>query len=321
MISFDRKIFEKESAVRARMIAYAKEYEIMHIVVFTNKGFKEAKLAENCTAHPTNSLTRFLYVFDAIKIGKDILSGNKLEKGNWRLTTQDPCETGLVGLQLKNKFNIPLHVQLHTDVFSPYFAKLSILNHIRVMIARRVLRHADSIRVVSNRIKESIAPNIKLKLHMPIEVRPIEVNTEKIKNAPIVVDLHHKYSQFKKIILMVGRLEKEKNYQMALEAFAMVRAKLPSIGLIIVGEGRTKLNAGANVIIEAWSDHIYSYMKTADILLHTSWYEGYGMVLKEAEACGLPIVSTDVGIAREVGAHIVKHNSESIAQGIIEKLQ
>ena len=297
MISRDAKVLESGNAVSLRMQEYAKLFDELHIVLLRGNIFSFLK-----TFISVSNLAR------------------KMGRNDW-ITSQDPFESGIVALVIAKIWGLQLQLQLHTDVFSPYFAKLSILNHIRVMIARRVLRHADSIRVVSNRIKESIATNLKSKLHMPIEVRPIEVNTEKIKNAPIVVDLHRKYPQFKKIILMVGRLEKEKNYQMALAAFAVVRAKLPSIGLIIVGEGRMKLNAGANVIIESWSDQIYSYMKTADILLHTSWYEGYGMVLKEAEACGSPIVSKDVGIAREVGARIVKHDTESIAQGIMEKLQ
>src|SRR3989344_3772439 len=159
MISRDAKVLESGNAVSLRMQEYAKLFDELHIVLLRGNIFSFLK-----TFISVSNLAR------------------KMGRNDW-ITSQDPFESGIVALVIAKIWGLQLQLQLHTDVFSTYFAKLSILNHIRVMIARRVLRHADSIRVVSNRIKESIAPNIKLKLHMPIEVRPIEVNTEKIKNA------------------------------------------------------------------------------------------------------------------------------------------
>jgi glycosyltransferase involved in cell wall biosynthesis len=42
--------------------------------------------------------------------------------------------------------------------------------------------------------------------------------------------------------------------------------------------------------------------------LVTSAYEGYGMVIVEALSAGVPVLSTDVGIAREAGAVIAQGN-------------
>ena len=46
------------------------------------------------------------------------------------------------------------------------------------------------------------------------------------------------------------------------------------------------------------------YYKMADLVLFPSRYDGYGMVIIEALAAGTPVLSTDVGIAREAGAMI-----------------
>lgn len=59
------------------------------------------------------------------------------------------------------------------------------------------------------------------------------------------------------------------------------------------------------MVFEGFQSDLIPYYKGCDIFLVTSWYEGYGMVFKEAQAAGCRIVSTDVGIAREVGAEIV----------------
>jgi 1,2-diacylglycerol 3-alpha-glucosyltransferase len=99
--------------------------------------------------------------------------------------------------------------------------------------------------------------------------------------------------------------------------------------LIIVGSGprlaslralATKLGISGSVAFESWVDQptIASYYKTADLFLNTSLFEGYGMTLVEARAAGCPIVSTDVGVARECGARIVSWDPADIARGITE---
>ena len=46
----------------------------------------------------------------------------------------------------------------------------------------------------------------------------------------------------------------------------------------------------------------------ADLVLAPSLYEGYGMVVVEALASGTPVISTDVGVAREAGAIIAEED-------------
>jgi 1,2-diacylglycerol 3-alpha-glucosyltransferase len=177
--------------------------------------------------------------------------------------------------------------------------------------------------VVSYRIQEYLSAIIE---PSRIEVRPIKVDVEKFKNPVITIDLRKKYSQFSKIVLMISRLEPEKNMIMALEAFKKVIEKIPTAGLVIVGKGNEEnvliqkaiqLGIQKSVIFEGWQNDTPSYYKTADLFLSTSWYEGYGVTFAEAQAAGTKIVSTDVGIAREIGATIVDWKPESIASGII----
>jgi len=122
---------------------------------------------------------------------------------------------------------------------------------------------------------------------------------------------------------MVSRLEKEKNIPLAISAMKDMTKKYPKIGLVIVGSGSEKKNLklNNNVVLDGWRDKetIYSYYKSADLLLVTSDYEGYGLTIIEALASGLPVLSTDVGIAREAGACITNRNN--IANDIVKYIE
>ncbi len=347
MISTDRAIFIETSAVRARMIEYSKLYKELHIIVFSTNNFETVNLSENCKIYSTNSLTKLDYIRGAYNVGKEILKnipvGEKV-----LFTCQDPFETGLVGAKLSSIRNgSELLLQIHTDLFSPYFGSLKIgfknfiLNNLRLFISRFTLPRANTIRVVSKKIADSLE-----KRGFSIEkiiVKPIEVNVDFFKNSVPAFSLKEKFPQFKKIVLMVSRLETEKNIDMAIRAVAKVIEQRKSqadgqvngrghgqnsdLGLVIVGSGKEMqklkklaytLKIEAQVAFEGFQSDLIPYYKGCDIFLVTSWYEGYGMVFKEAQAAGCRIISTDVGIAREVGVEIVGWEVEDIVEVLNE---
>lgn len=307
MISTDRKIFEPPSEVHKRMLSYAEDFGELYIIILgLNRDLKsEGKLRYL-------GLSRFRAIFWRSPTKFDLV------------TSQDPFETGIIAKRLAKRSGAELELQVHTDLFNPYFRKQSFLNKVRVLIARFLLPKANKIRVVSQRIKDSLISKLKI-TDSKIEIRPIFVDTEKIKSAPIKTDLHKKYPQFEKIILMASRLTWEKNIGLAINAMAEVVKKIPKCGLIIVGSGpkekslRLKTityNLTPNIIFEPWSDDLPSYYKTADLFLLTSYYEGYGMTLVEAQAAGCPIISTDVGVAREIGVQIFRNDAHLLATSI-----
>lgn len=303
MISNDPKILEEGSVVTARQKEYAKQFEELHILYVTGRLISHSPFA-------------------AVIAGEKIMRGRGFGP-NDLITVQDPFLTASVGVSLKKKFGSKLEIQIHTDIGSPYYAKESLTNKMRLWSARKNLPKADHARVVSERIKEFLISNFQFPVSK-IEVRPIFVDTERIKNAPITVDLHKKYPQFKKIIFMASRLTREKDIPTALRAFALLRKRAPDSGLIIVGSGPEKFKASTNVIFENWLDQptLFSYYKTADVFLSTSLYEGYGMAMVEAHAAGCPIVSTDVGIAPEIAKKICHVGDvECLALSLSEMLE
>src|SRR5271156_2813947 len=92
-------VFNRDSAVAKRNIAYGKKIGEVHIIVFGMKstGLSSLKLSDEVTVYSTQSSSRWVYVCDAIRLGKKIILDNKFVRGESVITCQDPFECGFVG--------------------------------------------------------------------------------------------------------------------------------------------------------------------------------------------------------------------------------
>ncbi len=305
MLSTDQRIFDERSEVRQRMIEYGSLFEELHIVVYTGVvSKKETRLSHTVFAYPTQTRFREFYFFDAYRLSSFLIRNRHLSV----ITAQDPFETGLVGYLLKKKFHVPLQLQIHTDFLSPYFRSESLLNRVRVWLARYLVRRADGIRVVSERIRQSFLKKLGLPESL-IVVLPIFVEPKNFFEGRAKFNLREQYPGHDFIILMVSRLTSEKNIPLALQALSASREEFSKTLLVIVGDGperqslqtlASKLGLGANVQFLPWTDIGNEYYRTADVFLITSNYEGYGRTAIEAIRSGVPVVMTDVGLAGEI---------------------
>ncbi|MGB0916436.1 MAG: glycosyltransferase family 4 protein [Flavobacteriales bacterium] len=128
-------------------------------------------------------------------------------------------------------------------------------------------------------------------------------------------------------ILGVGSLTTLKAYDSFLRVVAEVAKTHPNVQVILIGDGpeRSKLESlvrglgiGSNVQFLGGLPHkeVLNHMQRAKVLLHTSTYESQGFVFNEAHACGMSIVSTQVGLAKESARWIVCKTEEEIVEGI-----
>ncbi len=103
------------------------------------------------------------------------------------------------------------------------------------------------------------------------------------------------------VVLACGSLTPRKDYATLLYAFARLRQQRPS-KLLILGRGNEherlvhlsqELGIGDHVDFPGFVDNPMPWMRRAAVFAHTSRWEGLGIVLIEALACGLPVVAMD----------------------------
>ncbi len=220
------------------------------------------------------------------------------------VTVQDPFWRGWFAVRVARRIGAKVNVQVHTDLCAQGFVKQA--------LAQMVLRRADSIRAVSEKIKGQIAD---MNIATPVHVLPVYVEVGSFRN---LVRVPHE----QKTILWVGRFEKEKDPLSAIEIFAQVR-KVIDAKLIMLGKGSlegelVQQAKGLPVEFPGWQPPL-PYYATADVLLTTSQYEGFGAAMVEALAAGVPVVAPNVGVAAEAGAVVVPR--ERLAEAAIQALQ
>lgn len=167
--------------------------------------------------------------------------------------------------------------------------------------SRWALNSADSIVAVSRGVADDLSAQTGIRRkRFSIIYNP--VITDAIHTAA-TASVEHPWFQPGEppVILAVGRLDKQKDFPMLVRAFRLVREHCRS-RLMILGEGpdrnriqRAVSDVGltADVALPGFEHNPYRFMSRAAAFAFSSQWEGFGMVLVEALALGVPVVSTD----------------------------
>jgi glycosyltransferase involved in cell wall biosynthesis len=113
-------------------------------------------------------------------------------------------------------------------------------------------------------------------------------------------------------LLSVGTVQPRKNYQMLIRAFAPLAAEFPHNLIIAGGKGwlyddmmaeveRQGLNGRVHFTGFVDDEDLPVLYSAADLFLFPSLYEGFGLPLLEAMACGVPVLASDASSLPEVG--------------------
>jgi glycosyltransferase involved in cell wall biosynthesis len=168
-------------------------------------------------------------------------------------------------------------------------------------LATRVgYRLADAIVATSRGVADDLVsrfgtPRDRIRvLHNPVDLRLIAASAaEPLDPVPRWSGAPHR-------LVAAGRLADAKNYPLLLEAFALVRRQMPA-SLLILGDGERdaslrahalRLGVADDVVFGGFQRNPWKFIARADVFALSSRYEGFGNVLIESMACGVPVVAT-----------------------------
>lgn len=244
-----------------------------------------------------------------------------------------------VDLIFHTKFTVPLLTRCKTVMVlhgSEWFVypqayKLLDRNYIRVMMSR-YCKKANFIISNSEMTKQDF-------------VNILGVNQNKIQTAYFGFDsgfkpigdkiflekIRRQYHLPEKFILFVGRIYSGKNFGNLVQAFSKLHTGLPH-KIVVAGHPRygyerdlakiEELDLQEKILFTGWvpQEDLVALYNLADLFILPSFYEGFGIPVIEAMACGCPVIASDAGALPEIagGAALLidPYNPDDLAEAI-----
>jgi glycosyltransferase involved in cell wall biosynthesis len=134
------------------------------------------------------------------------------------------------------------------------------------------------------------------------------------------------------VVVCIGRLVAQKGHRHLVEAWRRVAAREPEARLFIVGDGplRRRLEADiarrglqGRIVLTGWRDDVPDFLDAADLYVHPSRWEGFGLALLEAMAAGKSVVASRVSAIPEIvadgqtGLLVPAEDSVALADAIV----
>ncbi len=226
--------------------------------------------------------------------------------------THSPFLLGLLARIMANRLDIPLVFTYHT-LYEEYahYVPLgeSLIRSLALKYSKNYCENSDLIIAPSDYVRKKLK---KMGVNTPITVIPTgidfapygEVESDWVRE-------EFARSPEEELLLFVGRLGEEKYIPLLLESFVEIQKKRPETRLILVGDGPVK-----NDLIEVRDElglkdkvdfagqypprQVVSFYQACDLFVFTSPTETQGLVLAEAMAGGMPVVSVDAAGAQAI---------------------
>ncbi|WP_209329362.1 glycosyltransferase family 4 protein [Lunatimonas salinarum] len=229
-------------------------------------------------------------------------------------------KAGLLSMIAAKLAGIP--VRVHTLAGLPYQVATGTRRRLLVWMEKITFRSATEVWANAHSlreqiVKEGLVPEEKVKVigHGSSNGVDLEVfDRYNLKeNNLVAATMRIVPSESDFVMLVVGRLVKDKGIEELIEAFLaskiVNRSKLVLLGSFeqdlnpLSRQTINRINDHPRIVQLEWTDHVACYMAIADLLIHPSRREGFPNVLLEAGAMCCPIICSDIPGNLEIVTH------------------
>ncbi len=194
---------------------------------------------------------------------------------------------------------------------------------------------ADHIVAVSEGVRNEIIedtgvdPKDVSTIYNFFECKEVRLMSEKYINLPIENSNSSYEIDECKLIMSIGRLVEQKDHVRLLKQFEILHRKNKRTKLLIIGSGKlesflkdmiSNLKLDDSIFILPYMVNPFPILKSADVFVLSSRYEGYGNVLLEAMALNVPVISVDcISGPREILSDNVDYRKKITGWEIAER--
>lgn len=189
-----------------------------------------------------------------------------------------------VDMLVRWKGRLPLIVECHGDYDHPFhLLPMTPFKRIQAWLHYRAIGKADAVVALSRQDADKWK---QCNPHAYAIPDMVHLNT-----AGTTCDVAAKH------VIFVGRADAQKGFNYLADVWDRVSKRHPDWQLDIYGEGLDRNHSlirpikGDNVAVHGKTEHIFDCYKESSILVLTSIYEPFGLVMPEAMSCGLPVVA------------------------------
>lgn len=222
----------------------------------------------------------------------------------------------------------------HGHVFAGYFGPLT--NRIIRSLERWLARRSNAIVAISAAQKKDLVEKYRIVPSYKVHVIPLGFDLKRFKpNETKRYNSRKQYQLKEKTIAVgiVGRLTEIKNHTLFLSAASKLLDQTAlDFQFFVVGDGALKqelmekakaLNLERKLVFTSWIGAMETFYPAMDIVCLTSFNEGTPVSLIEAQASGIPVISTRVGGVADIIVHektgilLDTFNPEELAEKIL----
>ncbi len=164
---------------------------------------------------------------------------------------------------------------------------------------------ADTIVTLSDGVKRDLVENFGIdKNKIKTIYNPTDIETIRSQYNEVLSEKVHRsiFDSKGPVIVNIGSLNEQKGQWHLIRAFYKVKKNVPDSKLVFLGEGKLEgylerltegLGLEDSVFFLGYQKNPFKFLYRSDVFVLSSLFEGFGNVITEAMACGLPIISTD----------------------------
>lgn len=240
----------------------------------------------NVKSHPNI----FMKIMNVIKRTYKVKKAKK--RYNIQYSISFMGSANIINILSRKKETVIISVHSHLSSKKNFFSS----------IKNALYNKSDAIIGVSRGVSNNLIDNYRLdKKKVDTIYNPIDIDEiQKLVAQESQINSTFNSNQF--TIINMGRLTRPKGQWHLIRALSYVKKEIEDVKLLILGQGELKgylkelvdkLDLRNNVEFLGYQRNPFKYIASSDLFVFSSLYEGFGNVLVEAMACGVPIISTD----------------------------